>query len=175
MPAWLAELIDTLLPVMALVGGWAMALVVENRRHDRERKLAKGARGAERDVRWATFQRETLIDLQDAVQRYMRAHGAIMHRDIMTSREAGEWTPGLAGEEWSQQAFDAGVELTMLGPRVDDDEVRRLVEQMKTTVGPIAVGVTGSEEASHEVMNEALDLLQRFHALTGELLRTARA
>jgi type II secretory pathway pseudopilin PulG len=78
---------EVVLPVVTLIIGAALTMLAENLRDSRQvrrERMAREEMAAEtRREAHAAFQRDTLIALQDALARYVRATGAVNYEDEM--------------------------------------------------------------------------------------------
>lgn len=166
------QVVAILAPVGSAALGYFAALRTEDKRLERDRQAREGRRKVEREARWAAFQRETLIELQDEVHNFVRAHGAIHHHDVMISRQEGEWTTRpMLPAEINDEAHRSGVAIVKLASRVDDADVRTEVQAIKDATLPVGL-TTLSEQASLDAMLEATEYLERFHERAGELIRS---
>jgi hypothetical protein len=114
---------STLIPiivggVLTLVGGAGTEWLRDRRSASSAREDRREARQEQRD----DLQRNTMVDLQDAIQRYVRAVGAIVHFDEMTKRKHGTQT--LAPDEMDGELHASQVLTLKLATRVRDDELR---------------------------------------------------
>lgn len=162
-------------PLVAVAFGFAGALVTEvlrdwraTRREDRRRAVERDR--IREDARDA-FQRETLLELQEMVQRHLRANGAIHHHDVIESRRSGTWGRSRIPAELNDEDFETGTRLILLSSRVLDDETRTAVEQFKKLA---ASTVTHQSELESEgALSEMGELVAaQIHPRIGELLRT---
>lgn len=116
-----------LIPILA---GGAIALVgsvgTEWLRDGRATAREQLARSEAREQQREDFQRATLIELQDSLQRYIRGIGAAVHFDEMSFRKHGEQFQLPHG--LSDQIHEAQMLTSKLATRVMDDEVRDLVD-----------------------------------------------
>ena len=82
-------------PVLTLLLGYAVKAASDWLQHrrtsERERQAREAARQDQLFERRTTFQRQTLLDLQEAVMRLARSSGAMHHQDVMAFRKTGKW------------------------------------------------------------------------------------
>jgi hypothetical protein len=78
----------------------------------------------QRIERARTFQRDTLLKIQESIQDAMRNAGAMHRHDSMDYRKNGSWQKSLLGEELDQKVFNTQRELSLLTERVSSDELR---------------------------------------------------
>jgi hypothetical protein len=96
-------------------------------------RAAERARRSERDEQRAnaieSFQIETLLELQVALQREGRAQGRAHHADLVHHRNTGEpWGKQLLGEKLNNDLLVAATAVTLLTSRVRSDTVRAASE-----------------------------------------------
>jgi hypothetical protein len=120
--------------VLTLAGGAGTEWLRDRRASIRSREDRQEVRQGRRD----DLQRETMIDLQDAVQRYVSAVGAAVHFDEMTQRKHAVQT--LLPDEMDAELHAAQVLVQKLATRVRDDDLRswarEMVEEGTTAVLP---------------------------------------
>jgi hypothetical protein len=136
----------------------------------RDRRVHRGAREDRRETRQEhrdDLQRETMIDLQDALQRFMRATAAIVHFDEMTKRERGTQT--MVPDGMSDEFYAAEVLTMKLSTRVRDGEVRGWVRQM---IDEGKAAVMPHCEQPFEHLKEAGRLLELTQERLGAYIRS---
>lgn len=149
--------------VLTLVGGAGTEWL-------RDRRAASAAREDRRDARQEQrddLQRETMIDLQDAVQRYVRAVGAIVHFDEMTKRSQGPQT--LVPDEMDDELHASQVLALKLATRVRDDELRAWVKEMIGEGTSAVLPHSGQPRDHKHVMGVLSELVQE---RLGEYIRS---
>jgi hypothetical protein len=123
-------------PVVTLLIGFATKSVsdwFEHRRSiRREREAREALRRDQFFERRTSFQRQTLLDLQDASMQLVRSVGAIHHQDKMIYASTNQWGKQRVGDDLSETNRLAQARTGMLGPRVRDGTVRELVSKLKT-------------------------------------------
>jgi lambda repressor-like predicted transcriptional regulator len=105
------------------------------------------------------FQRETLLELQDALQRQVRCATKVILHDRRTLQEHGtlkQLGPGLNAE-----SYEIGVTTRRLKERVLDDALRNAVEEFRSHVAVIETSSVSLREMSAEAGVQHLDDLQR--------------
>lgn len=124
----LTQIVISLATLFASLGGYFLAGMNERRRdernHFRNFELRNFERVADLENTSHAFQRETLLSLQDALQKVARLTGKVMHFDHMQARE-GKYTQ--LPEGLSDQVFIAEVEVHRLVSRILDPELRAKV------------------------------------------------
>jgi hypothetical protein len=160
-------------PVLTLILGYALNSVSEAVRHRRAVEREREARNAETQMkafeRRITFQRATLLDLQDAIMNLMRTSGAMHHKDHMTFKQTGQWQKQLYGEELSDANRLAMARTTMLTVRVRDGKVRELVARLKGYTADALISKT--PEKSDAAAYEMSVVFEKLNEQIGELLR----
>lgn len=175
-PAWL-PLFGSLVGFAAgFISEWFRDQRARKREHEgaeavsaREREARKAARREQLSERRTTFQRETLLALQEAVQRLIRTNGEMHHLDIMAARAGGEWHKQPYPDDLDGRALQANVETTKLGVRVRDESVRVLLQELKE--GCVAVMFSPSPDAGEKASHNTTDVFIRLNERIGELLR----
>lgn len=122
-------------PIVTLILGYLLKSVSESVQHRRTLGREREGREAERRdkafERRVTFQRATLLELQEAIMDLMRTTAAMHHRDIMALKQTGQWQKQLYGEELSEANRLAMARTSMLTVRVRDAKVRELIATLK--------------------------------------------
>jgi hypothetical protein len=122
---------DTLLAV--LIGGaltFAGGAFVEIVRNISSSRREQRARDAARQDRLDEVQRSTLLELQSALAEWMRAETRIDLADLATLASHGKLF--LLPEELSDTAFETGRRLMYLTERVRDDELRAMLNDLRS-------------------------------------------
>ncbi len=160
-------------PVFTLLLGYAVKTfadwVQHRRTSEREREARQEARQDQLFERRTTFQRQTLLDLQDAMMQLMRTTGEMHHQDLMDFRKTGQWHKQLYPEDVSEDNRLANARTTVLGVRARDESVRGLVAAVKDHAPRAGVG-RSKEECEREI-DAAMVEFERFNQRVGEVLR----
>jgi hypothetical protein len=123
-------------PVLTLLLGFATKSLsdwLENRRNTRRERAAREAvRREQLFERRTSFQRQTLLEIQEASMQLVRSVGAIHHEDKMAYRSTGEWGKQRVGDDLSEANRLAQARTGMLAARVRDDTIRELIGKLKT-------------------------------------------
>lgn len=124
-----SQIIVAVATLGASPGGYLLAGVNERSRDQRtfhrEIQARASERASVRENETRSFQRETLLALQDAVQVMARLTGKALHFDHMQARQ-GQFTQ--LPDDLSDEMFANGTEVKRLMARVLDDEVRDAVD-----------------------------------------------
>jgi hypothetical protein len=162
------------LPFVTLALGYGIKTLEDWIQHRRTMAKEREARASMRhDQRIASriaFQRDTLLQLQDAVQKLARAAGRTHHLDEMAFRETKVWRKERLPEELNQGYLVAQTQTSMLSSRVRDDRVRELVAQLKTASTDVVLA--RDDRASHHGLQRIISLSEELHGRIGELIRT---
>ena len=125
----LTQIVIAVATLLASLGGYLLAGLNERRRDERtqlrESDSLRFERAAQLEDESHTFQRETLLSLQDALQKMARQTGKAMHFDHMQARE-GKYTQ--LPEGLDERMLAADVEVSRLTARVLDPDVRAAVK-----------------------------------------------
>lgn len=129
-PLLVNQIIVASATLLASLGGYFLAGVNERRRDERALQRELRLRAAERESQLEdgrhALQRETLLELQDAVQAMARFTGQVLHFDHMQARE-GMYTqlPGTLSEDGLANT----VRVRRLASRILDSDVRDAVDK----------------------------------------------
>ncbi len=118
------------LPIVTLLTGALLAGGAGWLRDRRAWARAREDRADDRLVRAAEFQRQTILSLQEALQKVGRAEGRMSHEDHMAFKETQRWGENLHSPDASINAGAAMQDLQMLRSRIIDGEVRRLAARL---------------------------------------------
>jgi hypothetical protein len=143
----------------------------------RERETRDALRRDQLAERRANFQRETLLELQEAVQDLARATGASHHHDEMAYRQTGKWQRERLGEELDQQVTLANRRVLLLTVRVRDESLRNTIKEFRQLTNQTEApnrNASDSElrDASFASLQKAVPLIEQIHERVGKILRT---
>lgn len=160
-------------PVLTLIVGYAMKALSDwlqhRRTRERERETREAARRDRILERRVIFQRQTLLDLQEAVARLARAAGAIRHADDMAHRQTGQWGAHLVGDTLSDGFRIAEVDVSLLSSRVLDESIRTMVGNLRSDA---TTAVTArSEDATGQAMKSVSSVLDHLNQRIGQIVR----
>jgi len=136
----------------------------------KEREARLSTRHDQRIASRIAFQRDTLLQLQDAVQKLARATGQMHHLDEMAFRKTNVWRKEQLPDELDQGYFVAQTQTSMLSSRVRDDRVRQLVSQLKTASTDVVLAP--NETAASHGLRSLMTVNEELHSRIGELIRT---
>jgi len=165
--------LTSFVPALSAFGGFLLAALAEylrdRRTREREREARADARRLQLFQRRSEFQRETLLNLQDAVFALSRAGGRVHHLDEMEFRKTGVWGGNHLPEDLNEEARLAAVKVSAFMVRVRDENVRELTKTFRDHA--TRLGVCRSREEGRqaaEAMGETIPLL---HERIGLVLR----
>ncbi len=115
------------------------------------------------------FQRETLLDLQDAVMQLSRAAGSVYHHHFAAHARTAEWHKEPLPDDLNESFRLSQVRTSVLAARVRDESVRQLVQVAKSEATAIAITDRGTE--SIRAFAGASATCDRLNDRIGELLR----
>jgi hypothetical protein len=165
---------SVLLTILSVVTGfavkWATDVLEDRRRGRRDREARRDARREFLEQRRSDFQRQSLLELQEAVMLLIRSGGRLHHADVMAFKNTGKWQGHLLPEGVSDEAALAQRATATLMVRVEDEEVRRLVASLKSDTARL--GQTADREEADHLMRSAAENHEVLNQRIGELLRS---
>jgi hypothetical protein len=171
----LAELTATTtwFPVLTLLIGYATASLtdwIQNKRAiARERQTREATRHDQRVASRITFQRETLLELQEVAMQLGRATARAHHLDEMAYRQSTQWRNSLLPDDLDEALRVAQARTLLLAVRVRDDTVRTLVEEFKSNTS--ATLLAADRDVASRAMAASAGLHDHLQRRIGELLR----
>jgi hypothetical protein len=162
-------------PVFTLLLGYITKSISDWLQHqrtgEREREAREAARREQLFERRSTFQRQTLLDLQEALMQLARTIGEMNSRDNVTYRDTGKWQRQLYGADLAEGNRLANARTAMLGVRVRDDSVRDLLQQFKDHCTAVTMSASQADcERSLRSMSAVfVTLNQRIGEVLGKL------
>jgi hypothetical protein len=161
-------------PVVTLLLGYALKSVSElvghRRTLQREREAREVTRRDKFYERRTDFQRQTLLDLQEAMSDLIRSTGAAHHQDTMAYRQTGKWQKHLLGEVLDESCHKAMRRTLILWVRVQDDSVREMVQRCRECASKVMVGP--NKEDSDVALANMAKIFEELNPKIGELIRT---
>ncbi len=161
-PNWIA-LLGLVVPAATGLAGYVLAGHNERARDERaaaREEMARRASVRERlEEQSHAFQRETLLELQDALQRLVRCTARVILHDRNTLKEHGKLT--LLGDELNQESYEIGVTTRRLQERVLDAALRDAVDEFRRHVTEAEVSFVNVQDMAAEEGIRHLDGLQR--------------
>ncbi len=150
--------------------GWLSEWLQHRRASQRERDARLDARQDQLRERRATFQRQTLLDLQESLLQLVRSAAVMHHQDVMAYRKTGNWQKQLYDNEISEDFRLAHARTTMLSVRVRDDTVRDLVNTLKSHATNSGMCATQKDSELH--IWEMTTTYENLNHHIGEILRS---
>jgi hypothetical protein len=159
--------------VVKSVSDW----IEHKRTLEREQETRSALRRDHLAERRVTFQRQTLLELQEAVQDLARSTGESHVQDERAYKETGKWQKQLLGEELAEKLLVANRRVLLLAVRVRDETLRNTVNEFRKLTTELEtfdrkVPDAQLREASFAALKEAVPVLEQFHERVGEILRT---
>lgn len=171
-------------PVITTLGGffagWLTELFRDGRTRRREHEAAEATSNRERAARDAArreqrferrtnFQRQTLLDLQDTVQKLLRVTGKMQHLDGIAHRSTGEWHKQLYPDDVNNEAHLTNVQTTLLAVRVRDESIRSMAKDLREKCN--SVFFSKNEAESERLILAAAAVFETLNERIGERLR----
>ena len=127
---------------------------------------------SERDAaeRRRAFQRDTLMELQEALAALVRYYGRAQHLDEMEWRKTGTWGRSLLPEDVDSGTQNTTVRMILLSERIDDDDVRQHIRAFNDGLARLAIS-TDRDEAQDIMAGAVAD----YAAIQGEVGAVFRA
>jgi hypothetical protein len=169
--------VNVWLPLATAVGGYAIKALDDWRKERRDDRRADEQRANdledERRHRESDFQREVLIELQEALNDLLTAsHRVVSERDKQAAQLALPWDDARATPETVERQRALFARITVLRSRVKDDDGRRLIDSATDVIASSDTTVpTGSAIGARQLLISAGDLATQFNERAGELLR----
>ena len=154
--------VDTLVPAVALAVGFLGALLVEWVRDG-------AAVRRERKRRLADLQRQSLIDLQDALAQLGRAAASLATARRRRHADRNEWLPAEDFLVHYEALAEARLPVVALASRLDDVTLRGLIGSFRETEAALTLAQAPEEAVAWLARLE--DTLVAAIERTGELLR----
>lgn len=104
--------------------------------------LQKASTQEERAERHRSFQRETLVDLQDTLHKLHRVAARGYFADLKSFRDTGEWASGLWDDELSESHRLHLSQVMLLTSRISNDELRTRVKESTELLTMVALART---------------------------------
>jgi hypothetical protein len=162
-------------PVFMLLLGSIIALAIgaiDNRRIlRRDREAREDARRDKLLEQRNEFQRDCLVQLQEAMFELTRATTLMHFHDMRNYATTGSWQTQMYPEDIDERERALNGRTAMLVVRVRDDLVRKLVQQIKDIAAQATTFSTSKDEAQlqmRQLHEKQVEMNQRI----GELLRT---
>jgi hypothetical protein len=163
--SWFPVLTLVLGVVLGQVGEW----LKDGRAHKREKEARDTARRDSLAEQRNAFQRQTLLELQDALIVLMQSAGALHLQKMSSFRQHGRSRSEDIRQETNIANRDANSKTAILGVRVRDDEVRGLLKTLKAQLS--AEAMTRDPEEAEDAINIAAQVFAALNDRIGLVLR----
>lgn len=112
--------------------------------------LQRSASERERDERRRAFQRETLLNLQDALHDELRIVTRVYISDKKAHAKKGTWGSQLLDDELNEATLTTSRKVAILLDRVADEGLRLKIKELRTAITSITLARSAeSAAASH--------------------------
>ena len=146
---------------LGLLGGF----FIERWRAGAAQEARREARQDQRD----DFQRQTLLELQEAIGRFTRAVGSIHNDDLTAHHTTREWSRTRFSGDSNDDFLGALSRLQLLTERARDDELRRLVTGFQNR--GVLVTTSASRDEATKRMDDWMERLGDVQDRLGTVLR----
>lgn len=132
--------------------------------------LQSAAATLEREEKARAFQRDTLIELQDAVHDELRAVSLLYMADYAAYRDNGKWGGNILGEELNNKVHMAGRRTLLLSERIANDELREHLKFLRGLLTEVQMSRDAAiaERAHMAAMNMGISVMEHM----GTVLRS---
>lgn len=133
--------------------------------------LQSAAAALEREEKGRAFQRETLIELQDAVHDELRAVALVYMADAAAFKESGTWGVRQLGEELNNKVHLARRRTLLLAERIADDSLRDNFKSLRTLLTEVQMARDPliAERAQGSAMDKGTAAMQQIGAVLRSL------
>jgi hypothetical protein len=135
----------------------------------REREARETARQSGLYERRITFQRQTLLELQDVVVKYVRAVAEMHSHRSLQNESSHSWDVPNISAELSDRLYFARAQSRTLAVRVSDDSTRSIQKDLSETAGRVILAKT--KEAAETASLNLLQVHDKLNNRIGEILR----
>lgn len=125
----------------------------------------------ERRARIHDFQRQTLIDLQDAMADLARACGEAHHEEFLAFKRSGRWGEFAGSNAISDRDYAARRKMLILCERVIDEQLRDLIGQFNAAAVRTGIPPTTSQAEADKTMLDLAAAFERANHRLGQVLR----
>jgi len=164
---------NTWFPVVTLLLGYGIKFYsdwTQNRwTTAREREAREAAKHDKLFERRSELQRQSLLELQEAVMQLARATGALNHQDEMALRAGGKWQRQAGTGDVSETFRFAQARISTLCARVRDDGVRDLAGKFRACCTAVVHSESQADSAS--AMRDMVRVLDELNQQIGKVLR----
>lgn len=145
--------------------GLAGGIVIEHLRARRDQAARREARQDQRDE----FQRQTLLEVQEAIAQFVTGVGSIHRRDRAAHEATGTWSRTRFTGDSNEEFLGILVRLQLLNERARDDELRRLLTGFQNR--GVLVTTAASEQEATQRSDDWIERLGEVQDRLGTVLR----
>lgn len=156
--------------VLGYISGGFTEWMRDHRAYKREREARRDAKRGQRLERRNEFQRQTLLELQDASIKLMQTTTKLHLVDVSNYRKHGRRGVEPYPEQVDSDDQLANAQTALLGVRVRDEAVRTLLQQMKDALCKATL-LSRSEEESDLAMRIAGSKFVELNQRIGRVFR----
>ncbi len=168
------------LPIFTFVSGFGGSLSIEELRERRsgrreasrlraEAEARAEERAALREEARAAFQRETMLELQEAAQKLLRSSLQITRADQARFETNGEWPPRPVGGAVPEDARLQAGRVHLLKSRVHDASIRESIDSLMDLYVRVVRPKTAKGQAA--ALQRMAELLDQANERVGQLVR----
>jgi hypothetical protein len=166
--------VSWLVPTMTAFGGYVSGLLVEwfrdARAYSREREAKATARSESRTDRRRDFQRQSLLDLQDAICEMVADVRQVYLEEAAQMLGGREWSKVAASVETSTKTMNSRDRVIKLRARIRDDQTHKLTGDVLVAIARLLAAT--SDEVAKKTLSEVEDSLRIACERIGATLRT---
>jgi hypothetical protein len=160
-------------PVLTLILGFASSALLDLWKDHRSSKLKSSEKVEEREYlarqRQNEFQFGNLIAAQDSIGKFLRANGEAHFKDEMEYRKSKKWGHLQIGEELSQRLFDENALLNKLSSRLQNEECRNLIGELRTVHDILSLAK--SKDVASKYILAMAQIASRLNDIIGQEIR----
>ncbi len=161
-------------PVLTLILGFASSAILDLWRDHRSSEIKSREKIEEREYlakqRQNEFQFDNLIAAQDSIGKFLRANGEAHHIDEMEYRKSKKWGHLQLGEELNQRLFDENALLNKLSSRIQNEECRNLIGELRTLHGNL--NLAKSQDDANKNIIAMAQIATRLNDIIGQEIRS---
>lgn len=164
---------NTWFPVLTLIVGYVIKLIEDRLTHQRalqrERENRMENRRITLEERHADFQRQILLELQDAAQDLARGAGQAHRKDTVAFKQTGTWQKQPFAADIDDRITQSNIRCIKLASRITDDSIRELTKSFR--LHALGISACRTEGEADALMLTSIKELQQLHELIGQQLR----
>jgi hypothetical protein len=153
----------------ALVGAFASIATTYIQTRN-EKYLREVEERRQRDERLRAFQRDTLIEVQDALHDFWRMATRCYLEDEAAFKKTGKWAAQLLSEEVNEGHRALARRVTILLERIADDQLRSNVKKVLNTLASMSIAreKTAADRVYYSMAEEGPQVMEQI----GKVLRS---